>query len=196
MRRVADGIQPRRHRLDTLVAMRYIAFLRAINVGGHTVTMARLRALFEEAGLRDVSTFIASGNVRFETRTKDVAALEKRIESHLGAALGFETATLIRSLAETQAAAALQPFGERDPNLEIADYVGFLRGVPSDDAVAVLMRLASAVDALAVHGRELYWRRTGPGAASKLTGNTIERALGMAATLRNVNTVRKLADLP
>ena len=158
--------------------------------------MARLRALFEEAGLRDVSTFIASGNVRFETRTKNIPALESRIESHLRAALGFETATLIRTLAETQAAAALEPFSERDPKLQITDYVGFLRAVPSDDAVAALMRHASAVDALAVHGRELYWRRTGPAAASKLTGNTIERALGMAATLRNVNTVRKLASLP
>jgi uncharacterized protein (DUF1697 family) len=157
--------------------MRYIAFLRAINVGGHTVTMARLRALFAEAGLRDVSTFIASGNVRFEARTRNVAALETRIESRLRAALGFETATLIRTSAETQAAAALEPFGARDPHVEITDYVGFLRAVPSGDAVARLLGHAREVDALAVHGRELYWRRRGPAAASKLTGTVIERAL-------------------
>ena len=45
---------------------RHIAFLRAINVGGHTVTMDRLRRLFGEMGFRGVETFIASGNVVFE----------------------------------------------------------------------------------------------------------------------------------
>jgi uncharacterized protein (DUF1697 family) len=176
--------------------MRYIAFLRAINVGGHTVTMARLRVLFEELGLRDVSTFIASGNVLFETRTTNVAALESRVEAHLHAALGFEAATLIRTIEETRAAAVRAPFGAPPPGEQIADYVGFLRTAPTDDAVARLMTQASSIDALVVHGRELYWRRTGPGAASKLTGNHIERALGMAATLRNLTTVRKLAALP
>jgi uncharacterized protein (DUF1697 family) len=176
--------------------MRHIAFLRAINVGGHTVTMARLRELFEELGLRDVSTCIASGNVLFEARTKNVGALESRIESHLHAALGFEVATLVRTIDETRTAALCAPFGPSPPGAEIADYVGFLRTAPTDDAVARLMKHASGIDALAVHGRELYWRRSGPGATSKLTGNHIERALGMAATLRNVTTVRKLAALP
>jgi len=174
--------------------MRYIAFLRAINVGGHTVTMVRLRALFGELGLRDVSTFIASGNVRFETRATSVAALEARVESGLRAALGFETATLIRTVAELQAVAAFEPFGA--PVAGETGYVGFLRSVPSSDGVARLMTHANAVDMLHVHGRELYWRRRGPGAASRFSGSTLERTLGMAATLRNVTTVRKLAALP
>jgi uncharacterized protein (DUF1697 family) len=65
--------------------MRLIAFLRAINVGGHTVRMAMLRALFEELGLDDVETFIASGNVVFSASAKNVPALERRIEQHLAA---------------------------------------------------------------------------------------------------------------
>ncbi|MBK6427791.1 MAG: DUF1697 domain-containing protein [Blastocatellia bacterium] len=49
---------------------RYIAFLRAVNVGGRIVKMkAALRSIFEELGYQQVSTFIASGNVIFETRS-------------------------------------------------------------------------------------------------------------------------------
>ncbi|MCX6027691.1 MAG: DUF1697 domain-containing protein [Chloroflexi bacterium] len=53
---------------------RSIAFLRAINVGGHTVKMDRLRQIFESLGFSNVETFIASGNVVFETTAQDTAA--------------------------------------------------------------------------------------------------------------------------
>ena len=51
---------------------RLVAFLRAINVGGHTVTMAHLRGLFEDLGFTNVETFIASGNVIFGSRPRDI----------------------------------------------------------------------------------------------------------------------------
>ena len=57
--------------------MRYVALLRAVNVGGRTVKMDRLRTLFEELKLRNVETFIASGNVIFES-TAGASALESR----------------------------------------------------------------------------------------------------------------------
>jgi uncharacterized protein (DUF1697 family) len=55
---------------------RYIAFLRAINVGGHTVKMDILRQQFEALGFSNVETFIASGNVIFETMAKNGRTLE------------------------------------------------------------------------------------------------------------------------
>ena len=72
---------------------KYFAFLRAINVGGHTVKMDYLRALFEALGFANVETFIASGNVIFETKSKDTNALQREIEKHLHQALGYEVAT-------------------------------------------------------------------------------------------------------
>jgi uncharacterized protein (DUF1697 family) len=92
---------------------RAIAFLRAINVGGHTVTMERLRALFESFGFVKVETFIASGNVIFETDTAVTAQVEKAIENHLRPALGFAAATFVRTQAEVAAIAAYNPFGDR-----------------------------------------------------------------------------------
>ena len=79
---------------------RYIAFLRAINVGGHTVKMDRLRQIFDSLGFSNVETFLASGNVVFETTAQDTAALETRITAGLRAALGYEVATFLRTPAE------------------------------------------------------------------------------------------------
>ena len=89
---------------------RYIAFLRAINVGGHNVKMAQLRTLFEELEYTNVETFIASGNVIFDTPASNVQQIEQQIERHLQPALGYPVATFIRSDAELAAVASYQPF--------------------------------------------------------------------------------------
>jgi uncharacterized protein (DUF1697 family) len=69
--------------------LRFIAFLRAINVGGgRTVKMQSLREVFESLGFSRVATFIASGNVVFETTTKKTKTLESKIERALKEALG------------------------------------------------------------------------------------------------------------
>jgi hypothetical protein len=68
---------------------RYIALLRGINVGGHTVKMDRLAKLFEEIGLKNVETFIASGNVIFESASNDADALERKVATHLERSLGY-----------------------------------------------------------------------------------------------------------
>src|SRR5215211_2292119 len=79
---------------------KYIAFLRAINVGGHTVKMDYLRTLFEDLGLMNVETFIASGNVIFDSPARRPKALEQKIETFLKEKFGYAVATFIRSAAE------------------------------------------------------------------------------------------------
>jgi uncharacterized protein (DUF1697 family) len=74
---------------------RCIAFLRAINVGGHTAKMDDLRQLFQSLGFSGVETFLASGNVVFEATSRNTKALEKKIEKKLQEALGYEVATFI-----------------------------------------------------------------------------------------------------
>jgi len=169
---------------------RYVAFLRAINVGGHVVKMERLRELFETLGVRGVETFIASGNVIFETRATDAAALELKIERLLEKELGYEVATFLRTTDELAAVATHVPFASPLPDGH-ALWVGFLKEEPGDERRAALLAHRSETDDLAVHGRELWWRRV-PGTDSKLTNARLERAVG-PATMRNVTTVRKLA---
>jgi uncharacterized protein (DUF1697 family) len=174
---------------------RYIAFLRAINVGGHTVTMDRLRALFTACGLSAVETFIASGNVTFESRSKNAGDLERRIERHLRVALGYEVRTFIRSDSELGRVSAHQPV----PAAEMVAtgngvYVAFLQGKPDRASGARLLALRTREDEFHLNGRELYWLRRGKFSDSRITGALLEKTLGMAATVRNLTTIRKLAS--
>src|SRR6476620_11820436 len=98
--------------------MRYAALLRAINVGGHTVKMKELCAMFEAMKLANVRSVIASGNVLFESRSADAAALDSRIETALRKKLGYDVETFLRTGDELDALAAHDPFAATDPVLE------------------------------------------------------------------------------
>jgi uncharacterized protein (DUF1697 family) len=174
---------------------RTIAFLRAINVGGHTVRMQALRAHFEALGLANVETFIASGNVIFESRARDVAALARRIEAHLHAQLGFEVHTFLRSEAELAAIAGHAPF---TPALcEQAGFlgVGFLSTAPDATTTRAVHALRTDSDELEVHGREVWWLCRGRQSDSTLSNAVFEKTLKQRSTVRNITTVRKLAAL-
>src|SRR5215216_2224735 len=77
--------------------MTWIALLRGINVGGHTVTMARLRQLFAELGLANVRTYIQSGNVFFDGGAEDRSVLRPQIEAHLQTAMGYAVPVCLRT---------------------------------------------------------------------------------------------------
>ena len=173
---------------------RYVAFLRAINVGGHVVKMDHLRALFEELGHSEVGTFIASGNVLFSAPGKSGPALERTIEKHLRAALGYEVATFVRTHAEVQQAAVYEPFAAAimaKPYHGL--YVSFLRDAPSAAVRRAVEALSCATDEFHVHERELYWLSRVPFGDSKLGGPRLEKTLGMPATMRSLTSLRKLA---
>ena len=107
-------------------AVRYIALLRAINVGGRVVKMDRLRTLFETAGFDAVETFIASGNVVFDSSRRNAGDLERTIESHLKKALGYPVATFVRSMPELSAIVLRQPGSERnDGYVTASEWAGY-----------------------------------------------------------------------
>jgi uncharacterized protein (DUF1697 family) len=171
---------------------RQIAFLRAINVGGRTVPMERLRRLFEELGLAGVSTFIASGNVIFQT-PRGGRPLETRIERHLQAALGYEVATFLRTPADLADLAGDLPFPSAEVSAPGASiYVAFLREPPSRDRRDRVLALRSDADDLHLRGRDLFWLRRDR-VTSALSGAALEKALASPATVRNITTVRRLA---
>jgi len=170
---------------------KYVAFLRAINVGGHTVKMDHLRQLFEEMGFANVETFIASGNVIFEADAPERKALARRIEAGLQAALGYRVDTFVRSVAELAEIAAYKAF-EASVLADNVLYVGFLAEPPSDEAKQALQTFNSDLDLFHVEGREVYWLCFTKISDSKFSGAKLEKTLGMPATLRNVNTVNRL----
>lgn len=172
---------------------RFIAFLRAINVGGHNVTMAELRGLFESLSFKEVETFIASGNVIFASRSGDVGALQKKIESQLLRSLGYEVKVFLRTVPEVAAIARYKPFKESQLKSPMALNVAFLidpLGVESEKSV---MALRTEIDDFHVHGREVYWLCQTKQNDSKFSYARFEKMLNARATWRNVNTIVRLA---
>ena len=185
---------PRRSPGAPRAPVTFIAFLRAINVGGRTVRMETLRDCFASLDLTDVQTVIASGNVIFSSPLSDVRVLEPRIEQHLRAALGYEVATFLRTPAEVASVAACDAFpGAGAGGSDYPVYVVFTRARPEAADERKLLTFANEVDDFRVHGREIYWAaRRGMG-KSTFSGARLEKIIRMPATARNITTVRKLA---
>jgi len=172
---------------------KFIAFLRAINVGGHVVKMDQLRQFFEALGFANVETFIASGNVIFDAKSKDTNALQRRIEKHLHQVLGYEVATLVRTLEELERIAKHRPFSEIELNRPGNTlYVGFIADSLAKAVSQKVESLATDVDDLKVTGREVYWLLHTSFSDSKISGPILERTLGTKVTFRNINTVRRI----
>jgi uncharacterized protein (DUF1697 family) len=172
---------------------RYVAFLRAINVGGHVVKMDRLKSLFESAGHARVETFIASGNVVFESRSTATAKLASAIEHALEKALGYEVATFIRTDEEVAAIAGRQPFEPEAVKSARAFCVGFLSEPLGREGEKILMGMRTPIDDFRVHGREVYWLCQKGQSDSTFSNVRFEKAVKVRATYRGMNTIQRLA---
>jgi uncharacterized protein (DUF1697 family) len=173
---------------------RYVAFLRAVNVGGHTVPMAVLRRHFEAVGCSSVETVVASGNVVFESPARSAAALETRLATHLERRLGYAVATFLRTPEELAGIVAHRPFDRGEIEAAHALFVGFLGREADAAARRRVQSLASDLDAFHFRGHEVYWLARERVSDSKVYGGGLEKALGQAATLRNIRTVRRIAE--
>ena len=172
---------------------RYIAFLRSINVGGHVIKMDVLRGLFESLGFLNIETFIASGNVLFDTSSKDSGVLEKKIESKLREALGYDVATFIRTDADLKAIAEYKPFPQSQLDAAMAFNVAFLKESLDDQLTKKVMTLRTDIDNFHVYGRELYWLCQKKQSDSTFSNVVLEKTLGRSSTIRGVNTIQKIA---
>jgi uncharacterized protein (DUF1697 family) len=171
---------------------RCIAFLRAVNVGGRTVKMDALRAAFEELGLSKVQTFIASGNVIFESKSRDLAALERKIEAKLNESFGFEIHTFVRTEKELAAIVEHPAFEAADTASAGAHVIGFIATAPDAAARKIIDGFANDADRFHVNERELYWLSTNKQSESKFSNAAFEKALRTRATFRNISMLRKL----
>lgn len=174
---------------------RWVALLRAINVGKRLVKMDRLKAIFTEMGFSEVETFIASGNVIFSASAMPQAELEGLIEGHLEQALGFSVPSFLRRPAELRTVIDNQPYDPAEleqPGKML--YIDFMRSEPSPEAVARLLSFETETDKLKVLGREVFWLASRSMHESSISHDRIERALGLQGTMRNLNSVTRLVN--
>ena len=174
---------------------RRIVLLRAVNVGGAKLPMADLRALTEQLGATDVSTYIASGNLVCAPPgdgPDDWAAFDRALEQAVEKQFGFFREVISRTRSEVEQALADHPFEVLEPKFS---YVTFLTAEPSPEAVESARELPTGDDRWEVVGREMHVRYADGAGRPQMKDATISRRLGVAGTARNLNTVRKLIEL-
>jgi len=171
----------------------FIALLRGINVGGNRVIlMADLREIFDDAGAKDIVTYIQSGNVVFTHAARSPVKLTAALEARIAKATGFAVPVVLRTAAEWAAVLAANPFADSDPDHL---HVAFLVGPPPAAALAALTPEAYLPERCALVGREIYLCLPDGLGRSKLAGAVAKVKSVAAATTRNWRTVVKLHEL-
>lgn len=174
---------------------RYVALLRAVNVGGRFVRMPTLVAAFEDLGFSDVATFLASGNVVFRARAAGAGTRVRRIEAALRDALGFDVATFVRTESDIQALCRRRPFPAARLAQAKALNVVFLEAELTAAQQVQLHALRSEIDEFAVVGPEIFWLCRRRQSESKISNALLERKLGVWATVRGFSTVQRLGEM-
>jgi len=162
-----------------------IALLRAVNVGGTgKLPMSDLKAICEALGFADVRTYIASGNVVFESR-KSEAAVKSTLEKRLAAYAGKPVGVLVRTADEMARILADNPFPKLAPNRTMAVFLD--RAPPADTLATVRGRKDEKIR---LGRREIYIHYGEGMGQSKLVIPAAK-----AGTARNMNTVAVLAKM-
>jgi uncharacterized protein (DUF1697 family) len=164
---------------------RYIALLRAVNVGGTgKLAMADLKALCAQLGFAGIETYIASGNVVFDA---ELAAGKARalLEKGLLALTGKGIDTFVRTAAEMRGVLTSNPFKDKDPRLT---YAFFLQDKPRSDALSDARGRVG--EEIHLGSREIYVYYPAGMGQSKL-----RIPAASAGTARNMKTVEKLVEM-
>ena len=164
---------------------RYVALLRAVNVGGTgKLPMTELKSMCSEAGFARVETYIASGNVVFTSKagpSRVKAELEARLHAHFGKPMGV----VVRTASEMLAVLRANPFPEAEPK---HTYAIFLDEPPPRDALD--HAVGQSGEKMALGDREIFVHYGNGMGRSKL-----KIPAARMGTARNMNTVAKLAEM-
>jgi len=171
----------------------YIAFLRAINVGGRFVKMVDLRAALSHKGFGDVESHIQSGNIRFTSSLRSAAKVEAAVEAALEELCGFTVRTIVRTPSQLGELTAYGAGLAAPLEGEVRRYVTFLKEDPDDELVAMMNGWDVVGERAHVHDRELYLWLGHPSHEAKLTNARIERR-GVVATSRDWKVVSALGE--
>jgi uncharacterized protein (DUF1697 family) len=173
---------------------RYVAFLRAINVGGRRANRDQLTTCLESLGFEKVITFRASGNLIFDAPRRSQTTLTKQIDEALTESLGYEVRAFLRTAAEVLSIAVHTPFadqvlGASGGKLQVA----LLTKSPSKTAHDEVLSMATDDDRLAIHGKELYWLPSGGQMQTDLDLRAIDNLVG-ENTRRTKRMIGEIAE--
>lgn len=172
-----------------------IILLRAVNVGPAQLPMAELREILADLGATEVSTYIQSGNAVC-VPPGDPGEFDRSIEKALEARYGWFRESISRSPAELAKALKAYPFDDTEATGEPKHaYISFMTQAPTKAAIEKAQSYDTGADAWKVIGRDLHLYYAKGAGRPEMKSASIGKALGVPATSRNLNTVRKLIDL-
>jgi len=175
--------------------MRYVAFLRAVNVGGKgIVSMAAIREALVALGLSDVRTYINSGNVIFSTRTSAIQPLTARIEKALEQHTGMAIKVLVTDHKTLKKMVdAIPPSWVDDKTMRT--YVLLLWKELDERGILDRLPNKPGIDELRYTPGAVVWRvdreNVGRSHMNRLMGTPLYKKM----TIRSANTMRKLNEL-
>jgi uncharacterized protein (DUF1697 family) len=171
----------------------YIAMLRGVNVGGNALKMEWLRKACEDIGLRDVRTYVQSGNIVFTSRL-GASRLGPVIKARVDAQTRLPVTVIVRSAAEMARIVAENPFLKQKDVDPAKLHVTFLEKAvkPAKPALERLDALAGARDKYRMAGGAIYVHCPLNYGETKLSNTAIEKVLRVGATTRNWKTVTAL----
>ena len=172
----------------------YIALFRGINVGGkNSLPMKDLASIFEILGASNVKTYIQSGNVVFQSASKDISSFSKRLGIEIRERRRFEPHILVIEFSEVETAITNNPFPEAESEPSSL-HLGFLAGAPKNPDLKKLESLKKDSERFCLIGSIFYLHAPEGVGRSKLAASS-ERLLGVPMTDRNWNTVCKLKEM-
>lgn len=172
-----------------------VALLRGINLGSsNRLPMPALVAMFEAAGCADVRHYIQSGNVVFRAPAAVTARLSAQIAKRIKADFGYDVPVILRTATELREVLRVNPFLDRASDGKVL-HVAFLAHEPEAARTSALDPKRSPPDSFAVIGREIYLHCPNGVAQTKLSNAYFDSKLATTSTMRNWNTVQKLAAM-
>ncbi len=174
---------------------KYLALLRGINVGGkHKVEMKKLREVAEKLGFTVVSSYINSGNLIFECAETDTEKLAIKLERAIEKAFGFAVPTLVRDQKSMLALTKKLP-NEWTNDAEQKTDILFVWSDFDHKATIGILKPVAGIDELIYVSGALVWHIERADYSKSAMNNLIKTPVYKKMTARNINTVRKLAEL-
>ncbi len=174
---------------------RWVALLRGVNVGGgNRLPMAELRETLTSLGHTNVQSYIQSGNVVFESASTDEQMVSEAITNAIAERHALKVPVVVRTHNQLVTIARRHPDADGAVEPKFLQ-IQFLSAVPDTLMPAALDPNAYLPDRWSIDGREIYLTYPNGSGRSRLTIEVFERAFGVTATARNLNTVRVLAEM-
>lgn len=175
---------------------KFISLLRGINVSGQKkILMNELKTLYESIDLKDVTTYIQSGNVVFNSGENNKNKIADLISRSIKQKYGFDVKVLIRTRNELAKIIKQNPFLKNEGVDVKRLYVTFLERKPDAKLINNLAADKETIDSYKVIGTEVYLHVPGGFGKTIFSNSYIENKLRLNATTRNWNTVNKLLQL-